>query len=181
MNLIKKIQETNSRNLIQMNQTIIFLDIDGVLNSKIYYKYLYNPENGSSRLDPYCVVLVRRLIEEFSLKVVITSTWRNGSESRLNKELKNHGLFDLLHEDAYTPIVRPANRGKEIDLWLQNHPEVKDYIILDDNENLLEHQQSRFVKTSTHFGLVHERYNHARNLLISFNGLSNTEKLALEY
>ena len=127
------------------------------------------------------IVLVRRLIEEFSLRVVITSTWRNGAESRLNKELEENGLFELLHLDGYTPVVRPANRGKEIDLWLQNHPEVKDYIILDDNENLLEHQQSRFVKTNKYYGMVQERYNHARDLLLSFNGSSETSNLAIKY
>ena len=173
--------QKNLPTTMKKNQSVIFLDIDGVLNSKIYYKYLYNPDNGSSRLDPYCVVLVRRLIEEFSLKVVITSTWRNGAESRMNKELKEHGLIELLHEDGFTPIVKPPNRGKEIDLWLQNHPEVKSYIILDDNENLLEYQQKRFVKTNTHYGMVHERYNHARNILISFDGISDTSNLAPEY
>jgi hypothetical protein len=164
-----------------MNNRVLFLDIDGVLNSKVYYKYIYKPENGNSRIDPYCVILVRRLIEEFSLKVVITSTWRNGVENRLIRELQEHSLIDYLHEDGYTPVIRPANRGKEIELWLKNHPEVKDYIILDDNENLLEHQQSRFVKTSTYLGMVQERYNHARQLLLSYNQINNVTNVALEY
>ena len=123
-----------------MNNKVLFLDIDGVLNSKIYYKYLYKPEDGGSRFDPYCVILVKKLVEEFSLKIVISSTWRDGSVNRLVKELNENDFMDYLHEDWLTPVVRPASRGKEIELWLDNHPEVKEYIILDDNENLLEHQ-----------------------------------------
>jgi hypothetical protein len=167
--------------LKNMNDRVLFLDIDGVLNSRVYYKYLYNPENGNSRLDPYCVILVRRLVEEFSLKIVITSTWRNGVENRLRRELQEHGLLDYLHQDGYTPVIRPANRGNEIELWLQNHSEVKDYIIIDDNENLLEHHLKRFVKTSTNLGMVQERYNHARELLLSYDEITNDTNVALEY
>ena len=164
-----------------MKFKILFLDIDGVLNSKLFYKYIYKPEDGGSRLDPYCVILVKRLIEEFSLKIVISSTWRNGSTDRLMKELSGNQLVDHLHDDWHTPIVRPANRGKEIELWLNNHPEVQEYLILDDNENLLAHQFSRFVKTNTYLGMVQERYHHARNLLLSGSKIMVTPKVVIEY
>ncbi len=164
-----------------MNNGVLFLDIDGVLNSKIYYKYIYKPEDGWSRFDPYCVVLIKKLVEEFSLKVVISSTWRDGGMKRLMKELNENNFMDYLHEDWLTPVVRPASRGKEIELWLDNHSEVKDYIILDDNENLLEHQRDKFVKTSTYLGMVQERYNHARNLLLSYNQIKVSTKLEVEY
>ena len=164
-----------------MNNSVLFLDIDGVLNSKIYYKYLYKPEDGGSRFDPYCVILVKKLIKEFSLKIVISSTWRDGAKNRLVKELSENSLMEYLHEDWLTPIVRPANRGKEIELWLENHSEVEDYIILDDNANLMDHQMDKFVKTSMHLGMVQERYSQARNLLLSYNQLSVKPELTDEY
>jgi len=163
-----------------MNYKVLFLDIDGVLNSKLYYKYIYKPEEGS-RFDPYCVILVKRLVEEFSLKIVISSTWRNGSVNRLMKELNEHNMIEYLHDDWHTPFVRRASRGSEINLWLDSHPEVKDYLILDDNENLLDHQLSRFVKTSNYLGMVQERYHQARNLLLSYNQIGVSSELALEY
>ena len=52
---------------------IIFLDVDGVLNSQLYYKKAYKPYKGRSRLDPFAVLLVKKLIEEFSLKIVLPS------------------------------------------------------------------------------------------------------------
>jgi len=164
-----------------MNYKVLFLDIDGVLNSKIFYKYLYKPENGESRFDPYCVILVKKLIEEFSLKIVISSTWRDGAINRLMKELNDNNFMEYLHEDWLTPIVRPANRGKEIELWLGNHPEVEDYIILDDNVNIMDHQMDKFVKTSMHMGMVQEHYSQARNLLLSYNQLSVEPELTDEY
>ena len=164
-----------------MNNKVLFLDIDGVLNSKIYYKYLYKPEDGGSRFDPYCVILVKKLIEEFSLKIVISSTWRDGAKNRLMKELNDNNFIEYLHEDWLTPIVRPANRGKEIELWLDNHPEVEDYIILDDNTNLLDHQIDKFIKTSMYMGMVQEGYAQARNLLLSYNQLSVESELGQEH
>ena len=164
-----------------MNYKVLFLDIDGVLNSKLFYKYIYKPENCESRFDPYCVILVKRLIEEFSLKIVISSTWRNGPVNRLMKELNENNLIDYLHEDWHTPVVRRLSRGNEIKLWLDSHPEVKDYLILDDSEKLLDHQMSRFVKTSNYLGMVQERYHHARNLLLSYNEIRVDPEVVLEY
>ena len=164
-----------------MNYKVLFLDIDGVLNSKLYYKYIYKPEDGGSRFDPYCVILVQKLVEEFSLKVVISSTWRDGAMNRLKKELNENNFMDYLHEDWLTPIVRPASRGKEIKLWIDNHPEVKDYLILDDNENLLDHQFRRFVKTSNYLGMVQECYHQARNLLLSYNQIRVEPTVVMEY
>lgn len=149
-----------------MSDKILFLDIDGVLNSKIYYKYIYKPEEGHSRFDPYCVVLIKRLVEEFLLKIVITSTWRNGIAERLMNELEESKLIPYLHEDWHTPILRPVNRGREIQLWLDEHPEIIDYIIIDDNENLLEYQLNKFVKTDSYAGMAQMQYQQARNLLL---------------
>ena len=151
-----------------MSEKILFLDIDGVLNSKFFYKYIFKRENGYSRLDPYCVILVKKLVYEFSLKVVISSTWRVGAMERLVKELNENDLVNQLHKDWLTPVVRPACRGKEIDLWLNNHPEITEYIILDDNQNVFDHHLSRFVQTSAFMGMVQESYYQARNLLLSY-------------
>ncbi len=53
------------------------------------------------------------------------------------KELEESNLLEYLHPDWHTPILRPANHGIEIKLWLDKHPEIHDYVIIDDNENLL--------------------------------------------
>ena len=164
-----------------MNQKVLFLDIDGVLNSKFYYKYIYKPEEGGSRFDPYCVILVKKLVEEFSLKVVISSTWRDGAMNRLMKELEENDFLEHLHEDWLTPVVRPASRGKEIKLWLDNHSDVNNYLIIDDNHNLLDNQLSKFVQTSAFLGMVQKSYNEARNLLLSYENIVIAQELVADY
>lgn len=157
---------TKSKEPIQ-NQKILFLDIDGVLNSEVYYKTSFKSENSSSRFDPKSVELIKKLIEEFSLQIVISSTWRYGATDRLMHELKNSQLIGYLYHEWFTPVIHPAHRGTEIKLWLELHPEVSDYIIIDDDENMLKEQLKRFVKTDLHEGMTEEHFNRVRAILSS--------------
>ena len=144
------------------NQRILFLDIDGVLNSEEYYKNCNNSSENFSRFDSSSVSLIKSLIEEFSLKIVISSTWRYGAVDRLMHELKKNKLLDYLYHDWFTPVIHPAHRGTEIKLWLDLHPEVADYVIIDDDDNMLEEQKNYFVRTSLHLGMNNEHYNRVR-------------------
>ena len=38
-------------------------------------------------------------------------------------------------------------RGKEIQQWLDEHPEVTNYVIFDDDSDMLEHQMNNFICT----------------------------------
>lgn len=147
------------------NQRILFLDIDGVLNSEEYYKNCNNSSENFSRFDFSSVSLIKSLIEEFSLKIVISSTWRYGAVDRLMHELKKNKLLDYLYHDWFTPVIHPAHRGTEIKLWLDLHPEVADYVIIDDDDNMLEEQKNNFVRTSLHLGMNNEHYNRVRAII----------------
>lgn len=153
-----------SKELIQ-NQKILFLDIDGVLNSEVYYKSTAHSENNSSRFDPLGVEFIKKLVEEFSLRIVISSTWRYGAADRLMHELKNSKLIKYLYHEWFTPVIHPAHRGTEIKLWIDLHPEVTDYVIIDDDENMLEEQMTRFVRTGLHEGMTEEHFNRVRAIL----------------
>lgn len=65
---------------------IIFLDIDGVLNSEVYYRIVDRSKKDWSRFDPKAVELIKKLLNEFSAKIVISSTWRFGAIQLLNNE-----------------------------------------------------------------------------------------------
>ena len=41
-----------------------------------------------------------------------------------------------------------AERGHEIQYWLDIHPEVTNYVILDDDNDFLDTQQKYFIQTS---------------------------------
>ena len=58
---------------------IIFLDIDGVLNSERYYITVDRDRAGWNRFDPKVVSFIKKLIEELSVKLVISSSWRFGA------------------------------------------------------------------------------------------------------
>ena len=154
--------ENQSSTSTLTSHRILFLDIDGVLNSEEYYKNCNNSNENYSRFDPSSVSLIKSLIEEFSLKIVISSTWRYGAVDRLMHELKRNKLLNYLYHDWFTTVIHPAHRGTEIKLWLDLHPEVSDYVIIDDDDNILLEQNNNYVKTSLHSGMNTEHYNRVR-------------------
>ena len=52
----------------------------------------------------------------------------------------------------YTPELPSAHRGAEIDLWLQHHPDVQNFVILDDRTDI-EPNKSHWVQTTMARGL----------------------------
>jgi len=143
---------------------IIFLDIDGVLNSAKYYKMVDRTKKDWNRFNPLAVEMIRRLLEEFKASIVISSTWRYGLVKELKKELNKSGLIKYLHKDWKTPQTYPSHRGEEICLWLDNHPEATDYVIIDDDENILEEQKNLFIRTDIKEGMTEEHYYKVRQI-----------------
>ncbi len=144
---------------------IIFLDIDGVLNSEMYYRSVDRTIKDWSRFDPRVVDMIIELVKEFSPKLVISSTWRFGAIKQLNNELSKSGLKQHLHKDWKTPQVHPSHRGTEIKMWLDKHPEVFNYLILDDDINILDEQTFHLVQTNIDFGMQNGHLINARDIL----------------
>ena len=44
---------------------IIFLDIDGVMNSEVYHKTLDTKKKNWRRFDPDAVKIIKRIVEEY--------------------------------------------------------------------------------------------------------------------
>ena len=133
---------------------ILFLDIDGVLN----VDYADRDQFGHIFRDEY-VQNLKEIIEKTGVKIVISSTWKDkGIERMLNlwKERNLPGeIIDITPDcvDVFeaTNIVYydQVKRGHEIKLWLDRHPEVTKYVILDDIQDFLDEQQDYFVNCST--------------------------------
>lgn len=121
---------------------VIFLDFDGVINDYI----------SINEINDYNVVALKRIIDETNAKVVVTSShkyiWQKNnnieglSNSYYIKGLKEKGInvFD------YTPFIKHSikdKREQEILEYLKSHPEITQYVILDDDyiiESLKEHE-----------------------------------------
>lgn len=119
---------------------ICFLDFDGVITAT-HRAFLAGMD-----YDPIAASILNRALKEGGYKIVVSSTWRLG-EPRLTlwTYLKLMGITVGLHEDYKTTEVHNRIRGNQIKEWLSHHPEVDDYIIIDDDCDMLEEQMSRFI------------------------------------
>lgn len=108
---------------------VIFLDIDGVLNSDEYIERMQrlNIEGIEKDVDREKIKLLKKAIAETGAKIVLSSSWRYTKNGGYLKQLLGeYGIFT----DS-TPFVN-HERGKEIKQWLTKHPEIDDFVILDD-------------------------------------------------
>lgn len=131
---------------------VLFLDIDGVLNScrsaAAFGGYPCGfTEADRARFDWVAVGLIRKLCRQAGASIVLSSSWRLGRDSVRECAA---GL-DLPIIDK-TPAL-PGVRGEEIRAWLERHPEVTHWAIVDDNSDMLASQADRFVQTSEADGL----------------------------
>lgn len=149
---------------------VMFLDIDGVLNSTRsatalggYPSPRILPGDGIAKFDMVALGLIKILLKEVpDTKVVISSTWRIAMDAK--------EIGDLLGIEVYdaTPVSMDM-RGHEINNWLSSQYElgvdIESYTIIDDDSDMLESQMSRFVKVDGKNGFSWENYVKARDLL----------------
>ncbi|MDE5888687.1 MAG: hypothetical protein K2H20_01565 [Bacilli bacterium] len=137
---------------------ILFLDIDGVLNSwdfvikRKYDLVLSFLSYPLSEFDPLAVERVNTILNETNAKLIISSDWR--FTEGLDNILKKVGLRHPIHD--ITPYGMGKDRGYEIQEWLDEHDDVENYAIIDDINNMLDCQQSHFVQTSDIHGLTED-------------------------
>ena len=108
---------------------VIFLDVDGVLNSDEYIKGTIksNIQGIEKHVDVEKIKLLRQAINQTNAKVVLTSSWRlTKMAQELIKLLITYGIY----ADS-TPYIR-NERGLEIKQWLADNQNVEDFVILDD-------------------------------------------------
>ena len=150
---------------------VIFLDIDGVIQSPRYCVAI--GETGFlSAFEPAAMSMVRNLLRDSKAKIVISSSWRSGKSDEtqmLLKQLFRSCGFKLIansfHTDWRTISIQGQPRGAEIKEWLDRHPEAKSYLILDDDADMLPEQSGSFVQTDRYNGILLQHYDQARKIL----------------
>jgi len=131
---------------------VIFLDIDGVLN--VHGKQRDN--YGQLFHKPFEDNL-RYIIEKTDAKIVISSTWRFAGLQIMKdmwQKRKLAGEVIGITADCYQLIgegkfkhYNDVKRGHEIQDWLKDHKEVKQYVIIDDDNDFLDNQRGNFIRT----------------------------------
>lgn len=153
---------------------VIFLDFDGVLNSSASFLMesrkkralaLTSPEEAkeyrvNATFSEVCASNFQYILDKCpEVKIVISSTWRmQHTMEELTRQLDNYGI-DSSRVIGKTPracsgrLFLPAPRGDDISEYLESHPEVTDYVILDDNSDMTVHMD-KLVKTTWLDGLT---------------------------
>lgn len=163
------------------NEKILFLDIDGVLNShqssyffrEIVKRDENNPEIDisnvfqwlSEELCPIALSNLNRIIEDTGCKIVISSTWRLGEDLESMKSwFKSFPVIANAIIDK-TPSLRVKTdsgkilsvpRGVEIQAWLEDNNvssyKNKNLVILDDDSDMWP-LHANFILVDSHVGL----------------------------
>ena len=161
---------------------VLFLDIDGVLNSENWFGYrLYCIKNNMfnevinfvntnderikhklSMIDDRAIANLNRIIEETGCKVVLSSSWRScvEAENTLTEYLlKLKGFKYELYDVTPRIWVKEfgTQRGEEIQLWMDKESEkneIESYVILDDDSDMLPKQMSNFIHVDGQVGLI---------------------------
>jgi hypothetical protein len=155
---------------------IIFLDIDGVLNSGrsfiAFGKQTHSWEGDDPyyvkitkvTIDPVSVGLLNRVLKDFDAKIVLSSTHRMHFPDDDEKLQRIQNYLTFLGVEGkrcigYTPRFNTI-RGVEIKYWIENNPEIgiTHMIILDDSSDFLPEQMEFHVHCKGGHGITEENY-----------------------
>jgi hypothetical protein len=137
---------------------VIFLDIDGVLNSRDYFMTCapFSTTLLAEKIDPVAVERLNRITRATEAVIVISSTWRLGFQHNLI------GLKELLRRHQIEADVigmtpnSSGNRGAQIQSWLDDHRgEIEQFIIIDDDDDMND-LSDNLIKTTHEHGLQEE-------------------------
>lgn len=106
----------------------IFLDIDGVLNCK----KTPNPRKFPYVVDGALVARFCRVLDSSGAKAVLSSTWRYDPIGILAARHFGIPFMDV------TPDQPEEPRCREILAWLERHPEVERFAVIDDEDDELD-------------------------------------------
>ena len=142
---------------------IIFLDFDGVITT---YKSKW-------KLDQEKLDLLKEILDATNSEIVISSSWRHYDLPSTIKFITEPSYFVPFPFPFCDKIIgitkklKNRSRGEEIDLYLKEN--LKDlrynYIILDDNNDMLKCQQKNFILTDCDDGLCKEDVEKAISML----------------
>lgn len=151
---------------------IIFLDVDGVLNNELFYTTVNHPkaetmeEFNLQQFDPRCVKLLNDITDKTSANIVVSSSWRTDPDiiDILQKAGITGNIIGTTPKLYFTSNIEykySVPRGCEIKAWLElNKEKLGDkmskvqYVILDDDSDMLYWQREHFFLVDGYAGLT---------------------------
>lgn len=161
---------------------VIFLDIDGVLNSNFWNDSHQREISDGTLIDEEKIKLLACLVKKTNSKIILHSGWRTWFDSKLKplrieakkliQLLEKEGLrIDGLTPDLTTEEIRKTKKfslvkADEILLWLKQNNDVTNWVVLDDldlhNIQVAQHQ----VKPDQTIGLTAQDIERAVKILL---------------
>lgn len=175
---------------------IIFLDVDGVLNSiesaRTFVEQRCRIKKNLSEKEKTNVAIVQlqsgafddwpfseksleclvKIVEKADAKIVVSSCWRlcEKEKQRLLAKMSEYNLAGKVI--GYTPYLPRFGREKEIQTFLEQLNQRANYIILDDDIEFFQNTSAYLVRTSAEYGL---QENHIEKALEIFRKQENNE------
>ena len=141
---------------------VIFLDIDGVLNSEEWDRYVQSFTYGARfnscyLLSQEMILRLQNVVFQTNAEIVLTSSWRTDEQAMcaLTRQLS---LYHLSIRDS-TLYSTYNTRADDINEWLRNNPNVHSYVIVDDYDDGFSNDEvlvAHFVQTNYFQGLTSE-------------------------
>lgn len=165
-----------------MNYPIIFLDIDGVVNTLQINTSPYPTNTGKISREGFyfdlcditddrvsniqAIMWLNKLCKETKAKIVISSSWRlfERDEHTTEKCLRNSGLLPEIDIIGATPYLSGEHRGQEIQKWLDDNHFNGQFIILDDDKDM-DHLIEHLVWCDVYTGFGYQEYSKSLKLL----------------
>lgn len=142
---------------------VIFLDIDGVLNSEEWDRYVQSFTYGARfnscyLLSQEMILRLQNVVFQTNAEIVLTSSWRTNERAMcaLTRQLS---LYHLSIRDS-TLYSTYNTRADDINEWLRSHSNIHSYAIVDDYDDGFTQDDilaAHFVQTTYAQGLTPEK------------------------
>ena len=153
---------------------VIFLDVDGVLNSEHSHSIDKNDNWMENEVSEMHIKWLKKIVDETGAKIVLSSSWRHYHPLATGNPVITDPMFKVLDRKlgavgleimSITPDFYGKMRGLEIDAWLNGNANVDKYVIIDDDTDFTELQKPYFVNTTFKYGLTELLADKAINIL----------------
>lgn len=152
---------------------VLFLDFDGVINTYYWEEHdgvwecHINNECDGKVNNRQAMCWLNELCKQQHLSIVVTSTWRKSfTEEEIELVLRESGLDEEIPVMGVTTVIgEQYARGKEIRLFLKEHPEIEKMVILDDDSYDMYEFLPYVAKCNTYHGFGIPELHCAENIL----------------
>lgn len=155
---------------------VIFLDVDGVLNSEKFLEH-----NKNQAIDRNSIGILKNIIDKTGAVIVMSSGWRLWfDDNMLPQDGYSQCLYEILCEfnlklfgktpDFSTEEIRTRKtfshvKAKEIIAWLNEHEFVDKYVVIDDLDLKNEAINAHLVRINGQVGITEADARHIIDMI----------------